>query len=1800
MFFNKKQRFSIRKYKIGVCSVLLGTTIVMGANQVSAEEVGSSEPVTSTSELVDDQPLEEEPTTVSEETVAPAQETETTTEETTEVAAPAIEEVTEAPTTEAATEATPVAEVAPATEVEATEEVAADVNIEAVKAEKIELINTYSALTPEVRNEYVSRLQEAVDAAALEQIAREARRAQRRAEAFPNEGQAIPTGTGFRADTVTAEPTESTYTGRMVSPEVEITPNVSSTGNPPTAYNRSTFKLKFGDQKLHEGDYFFVETENVAIEFPSKYYVEVDGKMYVIANVEKSGYESDIMKATDINDPSRFDMKLSNDLLTSRRKYKVTFTKDVEGLTQVEAGMTYSIAKETIFATEDRESTFKVIINDTQKYETTYTIPAFNEVSRHIGNTVVNEPYRSFDLTTWDYRPQGANRTPEALAEIGFFKDLTADGFGTLVGQLQGAPEGFKLTLKSNITPGQPGAFTWPADKMRVGQKLPVKWAPYSQNGQRQANSNDGKLYVTPDNMYYIIESISADGRSITLNFFGDYSKPGYLTLGALNLDEDMELGKSSRLVVKYDVDTPLTGAKETVDFTYIDKKTNTDPGLGANSTGKRGNMTGLSNAYDFTSVARGVPVKPANPEQLGKGTVIVHYVNTDGTVIQDQKDVVRDVEVDSSYDASTPEFKPATIEHEGKTYKLVEQPGSYPVGVVGTNKNLIEDAADNENISMSDPTGVAPTGQVKQGTRDVTYVYEMVKGDVNVTYKDTEGNIIKFIKDDKVIGENGQSVADKQPVGDAYNTETPDFKPETITSVDGKTYRLVPQGNYNVGDVDEKGHLTSSAPVDGKVTEKLQTITYIYEEVKGDVKVHYVDETGKKIKESIEDTATSVVGTPYDTRDNVNPTNVDTKPQEIVTEDGKTYTFVRVSNSNEVGDNKAVVENVTETNRVTDDEKDEVQEGTTNIIYVYKEVKGNVDVEYVDTKGNKITFVEGDTTVPGAKSVAKDESTGTDYVTNNETLRPTELKTPTGETYRLVPQGTYPVGTVDENGHKEGSADVDGKVKKEPQTVTYVYEKVAGNVDVHFVDEDGNVLSPKENDTTDGNIDSTYNTEDHKKQTITTTDGKVYELTRVSDSNTVGSTKVVPDGSIVGAEDGSVVEGTTNVIYVYKLKEEAPKGSVIVNYVDVDGNFLKDEDTIFDTKEGKDGEAYDTVVDLRPDTITKDGKTYKLVEKPGVYPVGTVDADKHLEGTDSITGSVEAGKTKKVTYVYEEVKPVVPGGEVSAQYFVEGEETRLYKDPTVEEDTVVKEQGTPLETTYKDVPPAILTDKDGNIYDLVKKEGNTPKLKEGSAPQEGNVTETPQVIKYEYKKRETPKEEPKGSVVVHYVNEAGEVIKTEYNDTTNAAVDAPFNTADNELEKPKEITFGGKTYVFKEVSMTPKVGQNDVVKEDATNRVFFLGKETGEVVEGTTHVIYVYSEKQPEENPVKPGGEVTAQYYVEGTEERLYEDPTVEKDTVVKEKNTPLETPYEDTPPVVLTDKDGNIYDLVKNEDGTPKLKEGSAEPTGEVTETPQVIKYEYKKRETPKEEPVKPGGEVTAQYYVEGTEERLYEDPTVEKDTVVKEKNTPLETPYEDTPPVVLTDKDGNIYDLVKNEDGTPKLKEGSAEPTGEVTETPQVIKYEYKKRVTKGSVIVNYVDELGDKIEDHTENVAVLINADAETDYDTTTETLRPKTLVTTSGKVYELVPVGKYEAGEVDGNGRLTDTDEAAGKVEAGKTKEITYVYKLKEELKPAAEKGSVIVNYVDELGDKIEDHTENVAVLINADAETGYDTTTETL
>ncbi|MEX5398607.1 MucBP domain-containing protein, partial [Streptococcus sp. ZJ93] len=554
--------------------------------------------------------------------------------------------------------------------------------------------------------------------------------------------------------------------------------------------------------------------------------------------------------------------------------------------------------------------------------------------------------------------------------------------------------------------------------------------------------------------------------------------------------------------------------------------------------------------------------------------------------------------------------------------------------------------------------------------------------------------------------------------------------------------------------------------------------------------------------------------------------------------------------------------------------------------------------------------------------------------------------------------------------------------------------------------------------------------------------------------------------------------------------------------------------------KDKDSGTDYQTKTDeLRPPTLkTKDGKVYKLVPK-GIYPIGSVDEDGRKEDSSPAGGKV-TDKHQTVTYVYEEVK----GGEVTAQYYVEGSETRLYPEASDQKDTVVKGKDTPVGTPYEDKAPDSLFDEDGIEYELVKV-GEKPTLKEGSAATTGTVSDTPQTIKYQYR--------------------------------------------------------------------------------------------------------------------AKKGGEVAAQYFVEGSETRLYKDYNDKTDKVVKEKDTPVGTRYADEAPETLFDENGIEYELVKVDD-KPSLKEGSAETTGRVTKTPQTIKYQYR---------AKKGGEVAAQYFVEGSETRLYKDYNDKTDKVVKEKDTPVGTRYADEAPETLFDENGVEYILVRNADGSPKVKASSAEPTGKVVEGKQVIQYEYKKRETPtdkpgkyipyipvdpskptdpndpltppvnpytgenvppvpydetpenpkddprlpdidgfvpvdpkdpskplpkdpngnyipptpenpkedtpipyvpaGSVTVHYVDEEGNVIKDPTVDTP---ESPVGTEYHTNKEGKEiPKEIPGKDGKVYELV--------------KVKDGDVENGKIVRGITT-VTYIYKLKE---TPQEEGELEVNYVDESG-----------------------------
>ena len=315
-----------------------------------------------------------------------------------------------------------------------------------------------------------------------------------------------------------------------------------------------------------------------------------------------------------------------------------------------------------------------------------------------------------------------------------------------------------------------------------------------------------------------------------------------------------------------------------------------------------------------------------------------------------------------------------------------------------------------------------ATTGKVVEGDKNVTYVYKLKEdptkpkeGDVIITYVDEKGKEIKKPRQD----------TPNSPYDTPYNTTEEGEKPNTIKTPDGKTYKIVPKGDYPVGKVDGDGHLESSDPIKGKVDKPRSIITYVYKEVKGDVYVHYKDTEGNTIKTSVVDEKDQPVDKDYDTV-------VDNRPNEIQY-NGKTYELVPAGNYT-VGkvDGQGHLES-------SDATTGKVIEGRKDVTYIYKlkeqptQPKGSVYVHYKDTEGN---------TIKESVTDELDQPVGKDYDTVVDN-RPKTITTADGKVYELVPQGNYPVGNVDGEGHLTTTDPTTGKVIEGDKNVTYVYKLV-------------------------------------------------------------------------------------------------------------------------------------------------------------------------------------------------------------------------------------------------------------------------------------------------------------------------------------------------------------------------------------------------------------------------------------------------------------------------------------------------------------------------------------------------------------------------------------------------------------------------------------------------------------------------------------------------------------------------------------------------------------------------------------
>ena len=1094
------------------------------------------------------------------------------------------------------------------------------------------------------------------------------------------------------------------------------------------------------------------------------------------------------------------------------------------------------------------------------------------------------------------------------------------------------------------------------------------------------------------------------------------------------------------------------------------------------------------------------------------KGSVVVNYKTEDGTELKapytDTPETVAEVVTEKYYvDADGNDvIVSSTTASKNVPYNTKENETEKPQKLTDAQGNVyyLNEANTMTSVNGTETTSPAETGTVVEGVTKVTYIYEKA-GSVIVNYKTEDGTPLTgtVVGDESKTVESSAKDIDNGKPGTAYNTADNGMKPERIKTAEGKVYELVP----DLTEGEEEGEVESGTT---------KEVTYVYKEVKGNVVVKYEDTEGNTLAADEQDETDASLNVKYDTTDH---------KKESIEKDGVKYYLTA----------KALKDGSKETG--------DVVEGTTEVTYVYEKA-GSVIVNYQTEDGTPLVgTADGANVESGAKDTT-DAKAGTDYNTADNGMKPNRITTAEGKVYELVPTAT--------------KGDETGKVVAgETKEVTYVYKEVKGNVVVKYEDTEGNVLAEDEKDETDASLNVKYDTADHKKDEITK-DGVKYYLTA----------KELKDDSKPAT--GDVVEGTTTVTYVY---EKA--GQVVVNYQTEDGTPLVGVDAdganvasgAKDTVDGRPGSAYDTSDNgMKPNRITTaEGKVYELV------PAST-------KGDE--TGTVVAGETKEVTYVYKEVT-----GDVVVHYVdTEGKTIAADKDDL---------KGASLSEKYDtavDNKPEKITAEDGTVYYITK-----AGLKDDSKPETGNVVEGKTEVTYVYEKAGSVivnYQTEDGTPLTGTAD--GKDVASGAKDTDNGKPGSEYNTADNGMKPNRITTAEGKvyelvpastqgdetgtvesgqtkevTYVYKEVkgnvvvkyedtegnvldkdekdetdaSLNVKYDTADHKKDEITKdgvKYYLTAKElkddskpaTGDVVEGTTTVTYVYEK----------AGQVVVNYQTEDGTPLVGVDPaganvsSGAKDTVDGKPGSDYNTADNDMKPTRITTAEGKVYELV------PTATKG--DETGKVVagETKEVT-YVYKEVT----------GDVVV-HYVDTEGNVIAED---KEDTKGASLNAKYDTT--DNKPEKI-EKDGTVYYLTEK-----AVKDDSKPENGDVVEGKTEVTYVYEKA---GQVVVHYTDEKGNTIQ-----VDAVDTKDGKpkSDYNTADNDMKPNRITTPEGKVYELIP-------------QSTKGDET-GKVKAGETTEVTYVYK---EIT-----GNVVVHYVDTEGNTLAADTKDVE---NGSLSDKYDTT----
>ena len=535
-----------------------------------------------------------------------------------------------------------------------------------------------------------------------------------------------------------------------------------------------------------------------------------------------------------------------------------------------------------------------------------------------------------------------------------------------------------ELKASTNVSTGAQVGSEYTATAPQAGEVLKQGELEYVLEG-RKADSAAEAGKVTADTQEIIYEYVPKQGG----NVIAKYVIKGTTT----ELKASTNVSTGAQVGSEYTATAPQAGeVLKQGELEYVLE------GRKADSAAEAGKVTADTQEIIYEYV----------PRQGGNVEVKYVIAGTE-TNLKDPVTLVTNGQVGSDYTAT----KDATITKEdGRVYKLVE-----------ANNGLKTDSA-------------TETGKVTTEKQTVTYEYELQKGDVTVNYTDTEGNAIK--------GKTSVKAETQSPTGKEYNTNTPELKPETITTESGKVYKLVPA--QTVG------------KENGKVTVAPTEVTYKYELQKGDVTVSYTDTEGNAIegKTSVKAETQSPTGKEYNTN------TPDLKPETITTANGDVYEFVKKSETS-----------ASETGKVNT--------GVTTVEYVYRKVV----TSYVDEEGKEINPSDKGTKdkkdIPEYiyKETKKDEKGNTTHVYRQVV---TSYVNEEGKEISPSDKGTKDKKDIPEYIFKETKKDKDGNTihvytKKSSSTPYSPTPSTPSNEESKstvWKDTEGNVLKPQEDGTKD------------------------------------------------------------------------------------------------------------------------------------------------------------------------------------------------------------------------------------------------------------------------------------------------------------------------------------------------------------------------------------------------------------------------------------------------------------------------------------------------------------------------------------------------------------------------------------------------------------------------------------------------------------------------------------------------------------------------------------------------------------